>query len=152
MKWQVQKWAFLLGFQYRKRALACPRSGLFNFRLLFAPANYLEIVLQIRDFRGDCLNFWLFIKKGVSLALRIYLLATKKAFFVKDNVFSLHLLACLWNYSCFKNRKKSITFFEYLSSSNANINLTKEREANSDWNFFFQTPTYLQWTCNWSYY
>ena len=32
---------------------------------MFAPANCLEIVKQLRDFRGDCLNFWLFIKKGV---------------------------------------------------------------------------------------
>ena len=28
-----------------------------HFRLLFAPANCLEIVQQIRDFRSDCLNF-----------------------------------------------------------------------------------------------
>ena len=46
-----------LRFRMRKRVLACSRSGLFNFRLLFAPANCLEIVSQIRDFRGDCLNF-----------------------------------------------------------------------------------------------
>ena len=53
----------LLGFLCRKRVLACSRSGLFNFRLLFAPANCLEIVSQIRDFRGDCLNFWSFLKR-----------------------------------------------------------------------------------------
>ena len=35
---------FLLGFLCRKRVLACSRNGLFNFRLLFAPANCLEIV------------------------------------------------------------------------------------------------------------
>ena len=29
------------------------RIALFNFRLLFAPANCLEIIQQIRDFRGD---------------------------------------------------------------------------------------------------
>ena len=63
MNWQVQKWPFLLGFLCRKRVLACSRNGLFNFRLLFVPANSLEIVQQIRDFRGDCLNFSLFIKK-----------------------------------------------------------------------------------------
>ena len=39
------------------RVLACSRSELFNFRLLLAPANCLEIVQQIRDFRGDCLIF-----------------------------------------------------------------------------------------------
>ena len=55
----------LLGFLCRKRVLACTRSGLFNLRLLFAPANCLEIVYQIRDFQGNCLNFWLFIKKSV---------------------------------------------------------------------------------------
>ena len=64
-KYPCQFWSFfqlhnplalLLGLQCRKRALACPRSGLFNFRLLFAPANCSEIVQQIRDFRGDCLN------------------------------------------------------------------------------------------------
>ena len=63
MNWQVQKWAFLLDFLCRIRVLACSCSGLFNFHLLFAPGNCLEIVSQIRDFRGDCLNFWLFIKK-----------------------------------------------------------------------------------------
>ena len=63
MNWQVQKWAFPLGFLYRKRVLACSRSRLFNFRLLFAPANCFEIIYQIRDFRGHFLNFWLFIKK-----------------------------------------------------------------------------------------
>ena len=36
--------AFLLGFQCRKRVLACSHSGLFSFCLLFAPANCLEIV------------------------------------------------------------------------------------------------------------
>ena len=36
---------------------------MFNFRLLFAPANYLEIVYEIRDFPDDRLKFWLFIKK-----------------------------------------------------------------------------------------
>ena len=46
--------------------LACSRSELFNFCLFFTPANCLEIVQQIRDFRGDCLYFWLFMrKKGV---------------------------------------------------------------------------------------
>ena len=39
--WQVQKCAFLLGFICRTRVLACSRRGLFNFRLLFAPANCL---------------------------------------------------------------------------------------------------------------
>ena len=43
--------------------LACFRSGLFNFRLLFAPENCLEVVYQIRDFWSDYLNFWLFIIK-----------------------------------------------------------------------------------------
>ena len=33
-----------------KRVLACSLSGLFNFCVLFAPANYLEIVQQIRIF------------------------------------------------------------------------------------------------------
>ena len=51
------KVSIFLGFLCRKRVLACSRSGLFNFRLLFAPANFLEIVYQITDFRGDCLNF-----------------------------------------------------------------------------------------------
>ena len=41
---QVQKWAFLLGFLRRKRVLAYCRNWLFNFRLLFASANCLEIV------------------------------------------------------------------------------------------------------------
>ena len=63
MNWQVKKWSFPLGFLCRKRVLACSCSGLFNFRLLFAPANCLEIVQEIRDFWGDCLNFWLFIKR-----------------------------------------------------------------------------------------
>ena len=63
LNWQVQKCPFLLGFLCRKRVLVCSRSGLFNFPLLFAPANCSEIVLKIRDFRGDCLNIWLFIKK-----------------------------------------------------------------------------------------
>ena len=65
LNWQVQKWEFLLGFLCRKRDLACSHSGLFNFGLLFALANYLEIVQQIRDFREDCLKFWLFTKKGI---------------------------------------------------------------------------------------
>ena len=43
----------------QERVLVCSPSGLFDFRLLFAPTNCLEI----RNFRGDCLNFWLFIKK-----------------------------------------------------------------------------------------
>ena len=33
-----------LRFTMQKRVLACSRSGLFNFRLLFAPANCLETV------------------------------------------------------------------------------------------------------------
>ena len=33
-----------LRFPMQKRVLACTRSGLFNFRLLFAPANCLETV------------------------------------------------------------------------------------------------------------
>ena len=41
---KVQKCIFLLGFLCRKRFLACYRSGLFNFHLLFAPVNCLEIV------------------------------------------------------------------------------------------------------------
>ena len=52
-----QNIAFLLGFLCRKRVLACSHCGLFNFLFLLAPANCLEIVSQIRDFRGDCLNF-----------------------------------------------------------------------------------------------
>ena len=62
---QVQKWAFLLRFLCRKRGLVCSRSGLFNFRLLFVLANCLGIVLKIRDFRGDCLNFLIVYKKKV---------------------------------------------------------------------------------------
>ena len=46
-----------LRFPMQKIVLAYCRGGLFNFRLLFAPANCLENVQQIRDFRGDCLNF-----------------------------------------------------------------------------------------------
>ena len=33
---------------------------------MFTPANYLKIVQHIRNFRGDCLKFWLFIKKRCS--------------------------------------------------------------------------------------
>ena len=44
MNWQVQKWAFLSVFLCRKR-----------------------------DFRGDCLNFWLFIKKVYILKFSITL-------------------------------------------------------------------------------
>ena len=51
------KGAFSLGFLCRKRIVAYSHSGLFNFRFLFAPANCLEIVQQIRGFQGDCLNF-----------------------------------------------------------------------------------------------
>ena len=47
--------------------LASSRSGLFSFRRLLAPENCLEYVQQIIDFWGNCLNFWLFIKKGVYL-------------------------------------------------------------------------------------
>ena len=46
-----------LRFPMQKKGLAYSHNGLFNFRLLFAPANCFEIVQQIRDFRGDCLNF-----------------------------------------------------------------------------------------------
>ena len=50
LRFPIQKKGFSLGlFNFG--------SGLFNFRLLFAPANCLEIVSQIRDFQGDCLNF-----------------------------------------------------------------------------------------------
>ena len=64
LNWQAQKWAFLQGFLCRKSVLACSRSGLFNFRFLFALANCLEVTKL--DFRDDCLNFLLFIKNGVN--------------------------------------------------------------------------------------
>ena len=34
---------------------------------MFALANCLEIVSQIRDFRGDCFNFWSVVNKSVTL-------------------------------------------------------------------------------------
>ena len=49
---------------------------------MFPPANCLEIVSEIRDFQGDCLNFWLFIKKrkGVqSLKKRLTLIQNFKS-------------------------------------------------------------------------
>ena len=58
-----------LRFLMQKKGFGCSRSGLFSFRLLLAPANCLEIVQQIKGFRCDCLNFWLFMKKGVMLKI-----------------------------------------------------------------------------------
>ena len=95
MNWQVQKWAFLLGFPCRKRVLAYSRSGLFNFGLLFAPANCLEIVWQIRDFRADCLNFWLliYIKKVVM----VY------CFICGQRIHQIAFVNWLCQYSSFRN-------------------------------------------------
>ena len=113
-----QNIAFLLGFLCRKRVLACSRCGLFNFLFLLAPANCLEIVSQIRDFRGDCLNFWLFMKKtGVvwvilwhlsSNHILIYkiLLITRKAFTpLINNKLKLSVISGFTNMVYSKNKK-----------------------------------------------
>ena len=87
--------------EYVEKGLACSPSGLFNFPLLFAPANCLEIVWQIRHFRGNSLDFWLFIEKRVYLAkhtrknlARIQDRAWLNYF--KNSVFILHLMFKLW--------------------------------------------------------
>ena len=49
------KMSISLRFHMQKMDFSVFRIALFNFRLLFAPANCLEIIQQIRDFRGDCL-------------------------------------------------------------------------------------------------
>ena len=111
MNWQVQKWAFLLGFLCRKRILACSRSGLFNFRLLFAPANCLEIVYQIRDFRGNCLNFWWFIKKGVKWVLKSQCFVKCLSYIIIEK----HLLKFTFNLT-FANT--NVTGREYIQQKN----------------------------------
>ena len=59
-----------LRFHMQKKGFSLYSQWIVKFSSLVHPANWLEIVRHIRDFRSHCLNFWLFIKKRCSRIIR----------------------------------------------------------------------------------